>query len=282
MMDLEAQIEAKVKQAGTSFYWGMRMLEPKRRAAMYAIYAFCRDVDDIADEETLPIVERQRQLQEWRDELARLYGGQEPTMLVGRALVGPIRDYDLQQPDFVAVIDGVAMDMHGPVVRPDYATLDLYCDRVACAVGRLSVRVFGPWQPISDNVAHALGRALQLTNILRDVAEDAGLGRLYLPDELLTVHGITATDPNEVLAHPLLPLVLRDLAFLARRHYAQAAAAMALLPAGSMRPAALMRASYLGVLDRLEQTHWLDLHTRVRLSRFKKVWYAVYYGYVRR
>ena len=281
-LDIQSQIEAKVKKAGTSFYWGMRMLEPKRRAAMYAVYAFCRDVDDIADEETLPIAERQRQLQEWRDELVRLYSGQTPTLMVAWALVGPIRDYDLQHQDFVAVIDGVAMDMHGPVIRPDFATLDLYCDRVACAVGRLSVRVFGPWVPRSDDVAAALGRALQLTNILRDVAEDSGLGRLYLPDELLTSYGISCVTPQEVLAHPLLPLVLRDLAMLARRHYAVAAAAMAELPAGSMRPAALMRASYLAVLDKLEAGQWRDLHKRVSLSRGLKLWYAIYYGFLRR
>ena len=281
-MSLEAEIEAKVKKAGTSFYWGMRMLEPKRRAAMYAVYAFCRDVDDIADEETLPIVERQRQLQEWRDDLTRLYAGQAPTLMVAKALVEPIRAYDLKQDDFVAVIDGVAMDMHGPVIRPDFATLDLYCDRVACAVGRLSVRVFGPWEPLSDQVSAALGRALQLTNILRDVAEDAGLGRLYLPAELLRSYGIPDLPPAQVLAHPLLPLALRDMALLARRHFGQAADLMAQLPASSMRPAALMRASYLAILDKLEASNWQNLDQRVSLSRPLKLWYAIYYGFLRR
>ena len=281
-MDIQAQIEAKVKQAGTSFYWGMRMLEPQRRAAMYAIYAFCREVDDIADEETVPLAERQTQLQHWRDELQRLYGGQAPTMLVGQGLADPIRVYQLQQADFEAVIDGVAMDMQGPVVRPDFATFDLYCDRVACAVGRLSVRVFGDWQPLSDTLAHHLGRALQYTNILRDVGEDAGLGRLYLPCELWTSYGIAGTTPADVIASPLLPLVQRDLAFLARRHFVLAAETMDRLPAKSMRPAALMRASYLAILDRLEAGHWRDLQTRVKLSRFQKIWYAVYYGFLRR
>jgi len=281
-MSLEAQIEAKVKKAGTSFYWGMRMLEPKRRAAMYAVYAFCRDVDDIADEETLPITERQRQLQEWRDDLVRLYAGLEPTLMVAKALVGPIRDYQLQQQDFDAVIDGVAMDMYGPIIRPDFATLDLYCDRVACAVGRLSVRVFGPWQPRSDDVAASLGRALQLTNILRDVGEDSGLGRLYLPDELLTAYGIPEGSPKAVIAHPLLPLVLRDLAALARRHYAMAAAAMSDLPTSSTRPSALMGATYKAILDKLESGQWQRLDTRVSLSRPLKLWYAIYYGFLRR
>jgi len=281
-MSLDARIEAKVKQAGTSFYWGMRMLEPKRRAAMYAVYAFCRDVDDIADEESLPVAQRQRQLQEWRDDLDRLYAGQEPANWVAQALAGPIRDYDLKQADFIAVIDGVAMDMMGPVVRPDFATLDLYCDRVACAVGRLSVRVFGPWQPRSDDVAASLGRALQLTNILRDVAEDAGLGRLYLPAELLDSYGIADTDPARVVAHPLLPLVLRDMALLARRHFVVAAQVMDQLPAGAMRPAALMRASYLAILDKLERGNWHSLDKRVSLSRPVKLWYALYYGFLRR
>jgi presqualene diphosphate synthase len=281
-MSLEAQIEAKVKAAGTSFYWGMRMLEPARRAAMYAVYAFCREVDDIADEESVALDQRQNQLQQWRDDLERLFTGQEPDLLVAKALVGPVARFNLQRRDFEAVIDGVAMDMVGPVVRPDFATLDLYCDRVACAVGRLSVRVFGPWQPRADDVAGALGRALQLTNILRDVGEDMGLGRLYLPDELLSSYGIMATDPQEVMTHPLLPLVLRDMALLARRHFGIAATIMAELPASSMRPAALMRASYLAVLDKLEAANWQSLDQRVSLSRPLKLWYAVYYGFLRR
>ena len=278
---LAAVIEAKVKRAGTSFYWGMRMLPPERRAGMYAVYAFCREVDDIADEDGMELSERQHQLQEWRDEIDRIYAGAAPTMLVSRALVPLIQPYHLRREDFIAVIDGCAMDGEGTVTRPSIQTLDLYVDRVACAVGRLSVRLFGPFTPRCDDVAFSLGRALQLTNILRDVAEDASIGRLYLPDELLTAYGITAPDLGDVLAHPALPLVLRDLGTIARHHFVRAAEAMAECPKDTMRPAALMRASYLGILDRLEARSWPVHGPRAGLSAPQKLWYALRFGFFR-
>lgn len=274
---LAAMIEEKVKRSGTSFYWGMRMLEPARRHAMYAVYAFCREVDDIADEDGLPPEERLRRLQIWREEVARIFD-RSATHPVARALQGPAATYGLRAEDLLAVIDGCAMDAEVSVTRPSLAVLDLYCDRVACAVGRLSVRVFGPWSPRCDDVAASLGRALQLTNILRDVEEDAGMGRLYLPDELLSAYGIGGVDPMAVLAHPALPLVRRDIATLARRHFAEAKAAMADCPRRTMRPAALMCATYRAILDRLEAGDWRMIGRRVRLPVAMKLWYAVRHG----
>jgi phytoene synthase len=231
-------------------------------------------VDDIADEEGMPADERNRRLQVWREEVDRIYTG-NPDHPIARALVAPTRRFDLQRADYLAVIDGMAMDTETTLIRPDMETLDLYIDRVACAVGRLSVRIFGPYTPECDDVAAALGRALQLTNILRDVAEDASLGRLYLPDELLSSYGIKGTDPAEVMAHPLVVLVLRDIAVMARRYFGEAAQAMAKCPKPTMRPAALMRASYYGILVRLEKKGWHSLDERVSLSPLQKLWYAV-------
>ena len=271
-------IEEKVKKAGTSFYWGMRMLEEDRRRAMYAVYAFCREVDDIADEDDIPAPERNRRLQIWRDEVDLIYAGNPnspPNHPVAQALLGPVKLYDLRREDFLGVIDGMAMDTETTLIRPDIETLDLYIDRVACAVGRLSVRIFGPYTPECDAVAAALGRALQLTNILRDVAEDANLGRLYLPDELLSAYGITGNDPEAIMVHPLLVLVLRDIAVMARRYYNEAEHAMARCPKQTMRPAALMRASYFGILKRLEKKGWHSLNERVSLSPMLKLWYAI-------
>ena len=271
---LADMIEAKVKASGSSFYWGMRVLEKPRRQAMYAVYAFCREVDDIADaDDTLPL-ERLRRLNAWRDEVDRIYdgGANHP---VARALVRPAAEYGLAREDLLAVIDGCAMDAEQTVTRPSLEVLDLYCDRVACAVGRLSVRVFGPWTPRCDDVAAALGRALQLTNILRDVEEDAGMGRLYLPDELLSAYGVAGTDPAAALAHPGLTLVQRDLAVLARRYFAEADAAMAECPRATMRPAKLMRSTYRAILDRLEAGDWRRGRGRVSLPVRLKLWYAV-------
>jgi phytoene synthase len=274
---LAALIEERVKRSGTSFYWGMRMLETSRRRAMYAIYAFCREVDDIADDEGLEAAERTRRLESWRGEVGRIYEG-GATHPIAQALAVPAAAYGLARADLLAVIDGVAMDIGTEAIRPSMAVLDLYCDRVACAVGRLSVRVFGPWTPECDRVAAALGRALQLTNILRDVEEDAGMGRLYLPDELLSSYGIEGDDPARVLEHPALVLVQRDVAVLARRHFAEADAAMAACPRRTMRPAALMRATYGAILDRLEAGAWRRGAPRVGLPATLKLWYAVRHG----
>ena len=158
--------------AGSSFYLAMRILPRARREAMYAIYAFCRAVDDVADGDATRN-ERLAALQRWRDDIDRLYGS-APT---GAApLRAAVRQFALRREDFHAVIDGMAMDAAADIRAPDWATLDLYCDRVASAVGRLSTRIFGLDDEPGLALAHHLGRALQLTNILRDLDEDAALG----------------------------------------------------------------------------------------------------------
>ena len=144
----------------------MRILPREQRQAMFEIYAFCRAVDDIADDPG-PREGRLAALETWRSDIAALYAGAAPARLVG--LARAVRDFDLQREDFLAIIDGMEMDVRADIRAPDHATLDLYCDRVACAVGRLSVRVFGMPREAGLALAHHLGRALQLTNILRDL-----------------------------------------------------------------------------------------------------------------
>src|SRR5277367_6109693 len=176
----------------------MRILPLAQREAMYEIYGFCRAVDDIADDPG-PREARLKALQAWRSAINRLYDGPAPGPTgLARARLA----FDLKREDFLAVIDGMEMDVLADIRAPDRATLDLYCDRVACAVGRLSVRVFGMAEQAGIALAHHLGRALQLTNILRDLDEDASLGRLYLPRDALQSAGIAATEPGDVLAHP--------------------------------------------------------------------------------
>ena len=223
------EVERLVRNAGTSFYRGMRVLPPDRRHAMYAIYAFCRIVDDIADEDgALP--EKLRGLAAWRAHVAGLYRG-ESEGPVTRVLVAAVERFRLREEDFAAVIDGMRMDAETVIVAPDLATLDLYCDRVAAAVGRLSVRAFGDGSGEADKVAYSLGRALQLTNILRDIKEDADRGRLYLPAEYLDEAGVPR-DPAAALASPRLPVVCARLAADARRHFNEARAHMATVRSG--------------------------------------------------
>ena len=268
-----AYVTALVKASGTSFYHGMKILPPERRDAMYAIYAFCRVVDDIADEEGLNFAAKQAELEAWRQRIAGLYERGEAECPITRALLIVIRDYHLRRDDFIAIIDGMEMDAGAPIIAPPLAELDLYCDRVASAVGRLSVRVFGDSSPAADEVAHALGRGLQLTNILRDVAEDAERGRIYLPAEFLVEAGVT-TDPASLLTAPALPQICARVAEIAEQNFARAHEAMARCDAKAMRPAQMMEASYRPLLDILRRRNFDYAQGRVSLPKWKKLMLA--------
>ena len=262
--------------SGSSFLWGMRLLPRPRREAMYAIYAFCREVDDIADEGGTP-EEKLRDLAAWREEIERLYAG-APSLPTTRALLRPLRDYALPKAEFLAVIDGMEMDARADIRAPGMIDSRLYCRRVAGAVGVLSVHAFGAGEAEARELALAEGDALQITNILRDIAEDAARGRLYLPRELLLGRGIDSTDPMTVLRDPRLPDVCRDLAQLAEQRFDEAERLMALCKRGPMRPARIMLAVYRRLLTRLEQHGWSDMAEEVRLPKAEKLWLVLRNG----
>ena len=274
---LRETIRRRVEAAGTSFYWAMRLLPQERRDGMYAVYAFCREVDDIADD--WPEAERPAGLAAWHDEIEAIYAGR-PRQLIARALEVPVARFHLRKADFHDVIDGMEMDAAEAIRAPDMATLDAYCARVAGAVGHLSVHVFGDPGEAAHQVADSLGRALQLTNILRDLAEDAERGRLYLPRELLDRHGIRSDDPATVLRHPALPAVCRDLAALALQHFDTAETAMRRASRRAMRPAAVMGAFYRAMLDALVEAGWRNPAARVSLSKSRKLWLVLRHGFV--
>ena len=242
---------------------------------MYAIYAFCRIVDDIADEAGT-LEEKRRGLAAWRAHIAGLYRG-ETEGPVTRVLEAATRRFDLREEDFAAVIDGMRMDAETVIVAPDLATLDLYCDRVAAAVGRLSVRAFGDSSATARLVAFHLGRALQLTNILRDVKEDADRGRLYLPAEYLDAEAVPR-DAAGALGSLGLPRVCARLAADARGHFREARALMARCDKTAMKPARLMGETYAAILTCLEAGRWRDPAARVSLPAWRKVWLLVRYG----
>lgn len=250
--------------AKSSFYLGMRALPATEREAMYAVYAFCRDVDDIADDETRPPPARMADLDAWEHDLARLYSGHDP----GRAayLADPARRFGLAHADFAEVVAGMKMDVAAPIVAPDMATLDLYCDRVASAVGRLSVRVFGMEPDPGHALAHHLGRALQLTNILRDIDEDAAIGRLYLARETLDAAGIAPT-PAAVTASPGLDAAARPHATRAAEHFTQARRILAARPRGHLIAPRLMERGYADVLARMTAAGWAPPRRRVRVRK---------------
>src|SRR5919206_1246399 len=194
----------------------MRILPPAQREAMFQIYSFCRQVDDIADSDG-PRDERLAALQEWRNDIDALYQGNPPPRL--RDYVASVKTFGLKREDFLAIVDGMEMDVPQDIRAPDFADLDLYCDRVASAVGRLSVRIFGMPEEAGIRLAWHQGRALQLTNILRDIDEDAERGRLYLPREKLQAIGLTDPNPVEAISHPRIGEVCLSLAREAEEHY---------------------------------------------------------------
>ena len=241
-----------VKRSGTSFAAGMRILSRERREAMYAIYAFAREVDDVADEGGT-YDERMVGLAAWRDEIARCYES-TPQTPVGVALVPAIRRFDLDRHEFEMLIEGMVMDVEGPLVAPSHDRLMAYCRRVAGAVGLLSMPVFGAGRgDVEDRFAIALANALQLTNILRDVEEDAEMGRVYLPSELLDECGISTRDPHEIAGHEAVQDVARRLGREARGWFGETQALLTHLNWREVRPALLMMGVYERYLRVMEE-----------------------------
>jgi squalene synthase HpnD len=257
--------ELRKSVAASSFYAGMRILPPAERDAMFAIYGFCRAVDDIADDQQGDRALRQAQMQSWRDDIASLYSGRH----TGQAafLIDAVRQFGLEQADFIAVIDGMQMDLDGDIRWPPFATLDLYCDRVASAVGRLSVRIFGMEREPGLALAHHLGRALQFTNILRDMDEDAEIGRVYVPIEALRHAGIQPITPAALVADPGLDAAARWLAAHAEAHFAKAHALLATGPKGRLIAPKLMDAAYSRVLSTMQEQGWAPPRRRVRTNK---------------
>lgn len=265
--DARAEAAAVALGAGSSFAAGMRVLPRRRREAIFAIYAFCRTVDDVADEPGTR-EEKTRALDFWAEEAERACAGR-PTTPLGRALVEPVARFDLPQAEFLNVVEGMRMDVDGPVVAPEEARFALYLRRVAGAVGLLSMRAFGAWRGApSERFALALGDALQLVNITRDVEEDAKDGRLYLPAEVLARFGAPA-DPARIAGHPALPAIRAE---LGARATARFDAARREVPAHSrlaLAPALMMMGPYARLLARMERSGWRA--PTPRLSRGEKI-----------
>lgn len=266
-----AALQAQVSRS--SFYTAMRIMPKAEREAMFAIYKFCRLVDDIADDGTRARPQRAAELDVWRSDLAALYDGQP----AGHAafLAQPVHTFGLRQADFLAVIDGMDMDVGADIRAPDLATLDLYCDRVAAAVGRLSTCIFGMEEKPGLELAHELGRALQLTNILRDLDEDAEMGRLYLPGELLRQEGIVTTDPTAVIGDARVDGACRALARRTLEHFAAADRLMRSRPRGRLLAPKMMEGVYRAMLKDMLAQGWVPPRRRVRIAKPRLLWIVV-------
>lgn len=271
-----AHVRQIVDRSGTSFRWSMKVLPPDQRQAMYAVYAFCREVDDVVDEPG-DVTAKADALGAWRSEIEAVYGG-SPAQPTGRALADAVETFALPKSAFLDVIDGMAMDLDGVMRGPSEADLHHYCARVAGAVGRLSLPIFGGAGDNADALATALGEALQYTNILRDLGEDMRLDRLYLPRERLVAHGIESDDPATVLAHPNIGAVCTELAQHARQRFAESAALIAQGDARRLKPCRVMMVVYQRILAGLEARGWENPTAPFRLSKPTKAWIALRHG----
>ncbi len=261
---------AQTRASKSSFYIAMRLMPKAQRQAMFEIYSFCRAVDDIADDGGPRETARAR-LQRWRTDLDALYAGHAPTRLGDLDVA--VKTFGLKLEDFLAVIDGMEMDVERTVGAgaTDWATLDLYCDRVASAVGRLSTRVFGMQERDGIALAHHLGRALQLTNILRDLDEDAAVDRLYLPVEALQAAGISATDPLLVINDANIEKACLHVAERAEGHFKAAWEIFARTPSRVARTPRIMGEAYRYILDRLYARGWNAPRAPLKLGKLKLV-----------
>lgn len=277
-----SEVARIVHNSGTSFYWGMRLLQAPQRFAMYSVYAFCRVLDDIADGDSDKIslniysensAIEYKKLDFWKLEIQRIFSEKKCLTSIGRQLAIAVRKYNLLSEDLYALIWGMEMDLQQPIFAPTLAELDLYCARVAGAVGHLSTRIFGIPNKLGKMIAHHLGRALQLTNILRDVKIDSSFFRLYLPKELLLKYQIPLTeqDINQIIHHPNIKLVCHDIYTQALIHFQYADSYMNNCTKAQKRPMRLMAMMYKKILQKMEKRGLENFHIKVKLTKFEKI-----------
>lgn len=273
--ELASEARDLVARSGTSFYWGMRILPRLQRQAMYAIYAFCRLVDDISDSPG-KIEGKRDALNAWRREIGRLYKG-VPSHGISRQLLQPVERYALPQKEFHAIIDGCETDAAKTVAIETHDELLAYARRVAGAVGILSVHVFGAAAPPGYRYATTLGTAFQLTNILRDIREDAARGRMYIPLTSLGRHGVPAAPAASAVRHEGFAGAFDEHVSIAYKYFEESDSLLECLPRKKLRPAIIMRAVYRETLDRLNENGWLH-HRPVRLTARRKLWLGIRHG----
>jgi 15-cis-phytoene synthase len=263
--------QQKAVQSGSSFYYSFLFLPVERRRAITALYAFCREVDDTVDECTDVTVARNK-LMWWRKEIAAMVSG-NPSHPVTQALQSHMAKYALDANHLLAIIDGMEMDLDQTRYL-DYAGLKKYCWHVASAVGILSARIFGITHDETLQYAEQLGLAFQLTNIIRDVGEDARKGRIYLPVNELQQFNVTAADILNARHSENFEKLMR---FQAQRAQAAYDAAFALLPAAdrrAQRPGLIMAAIYRALLDEIERDGFHVLQQKISLTPIRKLWLA--------
>lgn len=264
-------IKKMVKKSGTSFFWSLRLLPFAKRQAMYTIYAFCRHIDDIVDGNT-PTKEKLELLKAWRQELDNIYDKKVPTTEIGRRIYKNCMRFKLPKAEFVQLIDSISMDLPQPLQAPDMDTFNRYCRGVAGVPGKLTLRIFGcNDETLIEELSSSLGRALQITNILRDVKEDAQAQRIYIPAEMLQNAGITSRNPEQVLRDKNLAIAREELARLADGDYKLAFEKIKLLPKQTAKQIKMIAYIYRRYFDIMQNRGWEVISPKPRINKPTKL-----------
>jgi len=272
-------IDYIVKKSGSSFFWSMRLLPKPKREAMYTIYAFCSHIDNIIDG-SMSIKEKQELLKSWREEIDNIYN-KVPTTEIGRRIYKNCMRFHLPKEEFLKLIDSISMDIPQPLQAPKMDDFLKYCRGVAGVPGNLSLRIFGCQdENIIETLATSLGNALQITNILRDVKEDAKSNRLYIPREYLIKADISSKDPNEVIVDKNLSIAREELAKMAAEDYAKAGQIISFLDKKTARPVRAITAIYKKYFDIMQNRGWEIISPKPQISKFNKFSLALraYFG----
>ncbi|MDD3518649.1 MAG: presqualene diphosphate synthase HpnD [Chromatiales bacterium] len=270
-MTPEQYCQQKAARSGSSFYYSFLFLPPEKRRAIMALYAFCREVDDVVDECAEPAVAA-RKLGWWREEIERTFRGQ-PTHPVGHALRGTLERFYLPQEYFLEIIDGMEMDLQYDSY-PSFSELALYCHRVAGVVGLLAAEIFGHEDRQTTRYANDLGIAFQLTNILRDVGEDLRRGRVYIPLDEMERFGVSPADLGRGQTSERLRELFAFQAERARDYYRRAFEHLPEVDRYAQRSGLIMAAVYQTLLDELEAEGFRVLEGRIHLTPLRKLWIA--------
>jgi len=270
-MSPDEYCQQKTVQSGSSFYYSFLFLPPERRRAITALYAFCREVDDTVDEATDGSVARIK-LAWWRTEVSKMYSG-TPTHPVMLALQPHVATYQLEEKHLLAIVDGMEMDLDQSRYL-DYPGLQRYCWHVAGVVGILSASIFGYTNPQTLAYAEKLGLAFQLTNIIRDVGDDARKGRIYLPVNDLQQFGVTANDLLKLQHSDKFEPLMRFQAERAQTIYDEALALLPKEDRRAQRPGLMMAAIYRTLLDEIQRDGFHVLNQRISLTPLRKLWLA--------
>jgi phytoene synthase len=263
--------QEKCAASGSSFYYSFLFLPAERRRAIMALYAFCREVDDVVDECNDPAIAATK-LAWWRQEIARVAGGQ-PQHPVGLALQAAAARFDLPPEQLLEIIDGMEMDLQQSRYL-DFKGLSLYCYRVASVVGLLAAGIFGYGDRQTQKYAHDLGMAFQLTNIVRDIGEDARRGRIYIPMDELKRFEVPAADILNARYSDNFRELMKFQVERAEKYYAQALAQLPAVDRRSQRPGLVMAAIYRTLLDEIRREDYRVLHQRIALTPVRKLWIA--------